>query len=921
MRNKLLALLLATVAQTVYGGDVTINDCNFASVKAALLAASDGDTISLAAQCDGLSGRPTIHWTEPLIVSKAIRLKGSNPDVTDPGVYRQDMKVIRDGTPISGGTPYNTLQCGDSSGKGPTCATDRTIIEDDCPTTSTYMVSFQGISANKPPINSVVPSVRVDHITFTGGNRTADVAGDGRINFVGDGTGGLVRMDNCHVKYPNFTSRISQFGGWIHLIVDHNFIEFTNDALFASRAGGYGGNSTGDIGHHSWADDPRYGIGPTGQGGDVCVFETNTVVRRKAAGGLLVTGYPHGLYDGDQGGRVVIRYNFLGDACLAGHGTEGVFRGSRAHEVYYNTQHQTGSSGVLSGQRSGSLLIHDNLNIGKRPIGTPTEVGNIQIFREADERPTGIYQGDADGAAIYDKNVTGVATDPFNKTQHTFVAGPTIFPYTFFSGKCTGTGNPSDPYSKMTDGTRNGTPGHEFFPTTGDGLKGYSIESLSPHVGNGTVANDMQGRPHQGSFIVSNTATEIVHAGSSAETGSPNAIHFQVGDDYEIHRVLQAIDSMGAAKTVLFSGNNNVILVNDNGPYKAGQRGYAYPVDAAGAPLAGSTLIEPCISWRNRYLTSGGAYEDIGLGRSVSPTNYVTVGTVPATLSPMPNCTNNQGITGPCVGYNLGPTPSPNPTSAVAPGAPSPVPTFVKNTYNATLNGFQYQDDYTYPHPCVANWPTCTSAAAQATKIQPVQAAATIGGTFSTSISSQGDVPPATLAAIAGGGATPPPTEFTFGGGTVSGGVQAPLAITSVGSVTGSPRTYNFKVQATNATGNPSFDFKLDVINPVSTVPSAPVPTSGSATVGQALTAITVTSSGNPTPTLSVSGTTPSWASFNVATLGQCVITGTPTNTTGSPFSFTITATNTAGVASSTFTLTVSPVSSAPTPASIIVKP
>jgi DNA-binding beta-propeller fold protein YncE len=66
----------------------------------------------------------------------------------------------------------------------------------------------------------------------------------------------------------------------------------------------------------------------------------------------------------------------------------------------------------------------------------------------------------------------------------------------------------------------------------------------------------------------------------------------------------------------------------------------------------------------------------------------------------------------------------------------------------------------------------------------------------------------------------------------------------------------------------------------------------------------TVTATGSPAPTFSYSGTFPPWASLNTTT---GAITGTPTSTVGSPFAFTLTATNgIAPAATQNFVLTVS---------------
>jgi sugar lactone lactonase YvrE len=68
------------------------------------------------------------------------------------------------------------------------------------------------------------------------------------------------------------------------------------------------------------------------------------------------------------------------------------------------------------------------------------------------------------------------------------------------------------------------------------------------------------------------------------------------------------------------------------------------------------------------------------------------------------------------------------------------------------------------------------------------------------------------------------------------------------------------------------------------------------------LGSFSVLASGSPAPTFSVGTGFPAWAGFNTST---GVISGTPTDTIGSPFTFQITATSAAGSTSQTFTLTV----------------
>jgi hypothetical protein len=113
--------------------------------------------------------------------------------------------------------------------------------------------------------------------------------------------------------------------------------------------------------------------------------------------------------------------------------------------------------------------------------------------------------------------------------------------------------------------------------------------------------------------------------------------------------------------------------------------------------------------------------------------------------------------------------------------------------------------------------------------------------------------------------------------------------------------TYTISLGALNSAGSASQTFTL-VVNP----PAAPSFTSSSSTTvpfGQSFT-FSVTTAGNPTPTLSASGL-PGWATFTDNGNGTGTLTGTPTASGATPITFT--ATNASGAPTQTFTLTVSP--------------
>jgi hypothetical protein len=85
--------------------------------------------------------------------------------------------------------------------------------------------------------------------------------------------------------------------------------------------------------------------------------------------------------------------------------------------------------------------------------------------------------------------------------------------------------------------------------------------------------------------------------------------------------------------------------------------------------------------------------------------------------------------------------------------------------------------------------------------------------------------------------------------------------------------------------------------------PAAFTSTSSATFTVNTLGSFTATASGSPAATFSYSGSFPGWANLNTAT---GVISGTPLNAVGSPFSFTLQASNGVGApATQTFTLTV----------------
>jgi sugar lactone lactonase YvrE len=134
-------------------------------------------------------------------------------------------------------------------------------------------------------------------------------------------------------------------------------------------------------------------------------------------------------------------------------------------------------------------------------------------------------------------------------------------------------------------------------------------------------------------------------------------------------------------------------------------------------------------------------------------------------------------------------------------------------------------------------------------------------------------------------------------GGGYAGVTTATLSVTTTAAMHGD----QFRAVASNGIGTAATSTVATLsVNAPPAITSAGVATFY---IGQPTT-FTFTATGNPAPTFSVSaGALPAWATLN-ATTGA--LTGTPPNLTGSPFTFSITASNgVAPAATQAFTLTV----------------
>jgi len=276
-----------------------------------------------------------------------------------------------------------------------------------------------------------------------------------------------------------------------------------------------------------------------------------------------------------------------------------------------------------------------------------------------------------------------------------------------------------------------------------------------------------------------------------------------------------------------------------------------------------------------------------GVGSPATQNFTLTVNTAPVITSAN-NTTFTVGVAGT---FTVTASGTPSPTLSETGTLPSGVTfnpgTGVLSGTPAAGTGGTYSITFKASNSVGSNSQTFTLTVDEAPSItSPNSTAFTVGAASSFTVMTKGFPAPSLTEA----GALPSGVTFTDNGngtGTLSG---TPAA--------GSLGTYNITFTATNGVGTPAAQaFTL-------TVNTAPVITSANNTtftVGTAGT-FTVTATGNPTPTLSETGTLPSGVTFNP---GTGVLSGTPAAGTGGTYSIMFKATSSSGTTSQTFTLTV----------------
>jgi hypothetical protein len=385
----------------------------------------------------------------------------------------------------------------------------------------TIVLANTGINGNQPLLNLPTASgkfYRLSGITFRTGQRQT-VNSNGMIHLGGESH--AVRVDHCHFDDLAFENNNIAVWGPIYGVIDHNLFDFrspnnTAQSLYINMPG-WGGRSYGD---GSWAEPPYYGSGKFVFIEDNCI--NNTTSNKYA-----------GVIDAWRGARYVFRHNHAYNAVATNHGTEiGRERGFRCAEIYRNDFHFSYDPGSLGGTRSGGWISHDNTIDGVRPDRGAT-VGTYRVFFAF---LSAAFTG-ASGDNSWDYNAT--EADGRHIDGHP--------PHLFDSGAASSGSNATT----IVDTTKNWSPNRWI---------GYTAKRLS----DGKIA-----------LILSNTSNAL---NVYYHDGYGGGAIWQAGDQYQIHKVLIALDQPGRGASD---------LINDANP--------AWP----------HQQLEPCYEWNDVYTPTG----------------------------------------------------------------------------------------------------------------------------------------------------------------------------------------------------------------------------------------------------------------------------------------------------------------------------
>jgi len=436
---------------------------------------------------------------------------------------------------------------------------------------------------------------------------------------------------------------------------------------------------------------------PAGYGGPNFFFFENWYVDN--SGHVFSAG---GGWDASSSGKYVIRHSILFDVEILCHGTEGSrLRGGRAYEVY-NCEYHWDYSTRMDGIRSGGMLLHDNTFIGVRPSGWDTQAYR-QIYNYG-----GPWRG-SPGTNEWDVNDT--------EGNGTHVDGHAPFPYE--SGSCSG--------SLGQQGTITVTGAHQ--PWIPGQWAGFNVRKASDNS----------------TWLIQDNGTNTLTITSWGDPANNQSL--APGDAYEIHRVLQIMDQpcAGACNDAFVDGTTtlsaNISLPQATIPV----------VSTANLPSKGTADIN------NGFTTI------VYTGKTANSLTGCMLGSGSYNAGAAVKVSKNV-VTGeqtwphqqrePCYSWN----------NLHTDGTHINIQT---SSSNILLPGRDYFNDtpmpgytpYTYPHPCVQDWPECNAGASPTPSPTPTATATPTATPTATAMPSATPTPTATATPTPTSTLTPMPTQ------------------------------------------------------------------------------------------------------------------------------------------------------------------
>jgi hypothetical protein len=343
-------------------------------------------------------------------------------------------------------------------------------------------------------IRATIPlggTFRLTGFTFKAGSIT-QIADNGGVRL--GGFSQAMRLDHCHFNQIYQNPNVSTSAeSCVYGVVDHCVFDVGSNQSesFSIQHDAWGGS--GVYGDGSWADDSYFGT-------NKFLFIEDCTFNRIGNGGGL---------DCYSGGRYVARYNRFNNMGTQAHGTETTrrHRSARAIEVYNNTFNWTWDSPHMGELRGGTLLYYNNSFIGSLRV----EKGvSLACYRQY--YPFWVWGG-ASGSNPFDKN------------------DPTLY--------LSGTAASGSGQNTLVVSGANWTPNQWV---------GYTVTNLTQTLNSGSG----QGW-HGSSWIESNTGNTI-YVKSDGNVDGPN-VSFAAGDQFEIRKVLIALDQPGRGKGTMITGD------------------------------------------------------------------------------------------------------------------------------------------------------------------------------------------------------------------------------------------------------------------------------------------------------------------------------------------------------------------------------